>query len=105
MEDQTRFRVKQEHFGLDTAKRSISLYRATLLPQARQALDAVSAGYRSGKTDFLTFLDAERTLLKFRLEEQRALRDFQIHLAKLEQLAGRALPRTPLELNRQPAEE
>ncbi len=98
MEDQTRFRVKQEHFGLNTAKRSISLYRTTLLPQAGQALEAAGAAYRSGKTDFLTFLDTERTLLKFRLEEQRALRDFRVHLARLEQLVGHALPRKPLEL-------
>ena len=59
-------------------------------------MEAASAGYRTGKTDFLTFLDSQRTLLKFRLEEHRALRDFRRHLAKLEQLAGRTLPKKSL---------
>jgi cobalt-zinc-cadmium efflux system outer membrane protein len=98
MEDQTRFAVKQEHFGLETANRSIALYRNSLLPQARQSLEASSSAYRSGETDFLTFLDAERTLLKFRLEEQRAFRDLRVHQAKLEQLAGQALARQPFEI-------
>ena len=42
---------------------------------------------------FLNFLDAQRTLLEFRLEEQRALLEFRLHLTRLDQLAGRALPR------------
>lgn len=99
MEDRTRFEVKQAYFGLDTAKRSIALYRQSLLPQARQALEATSAGYRAGKTDFLTFLDAERTLLKFRLAEHAALRDHRTQLARLEQLAGHPLPRQPFQLD------
>ena len=99
MEDKTRFKVKQAHFGLDTAKRSIALYRQSLLPQARQALEAAGAGYRAGQTDFLTFLDAERTLLKFRLAEQGALRDHRTQLARLEQLAGHALPHRRFQLD------
>lgn len=95
MEDRTRFQVKQAYFGLDTAKRSIALYRQSLLPQARQAVEAASAGYRVGKTDFLTFLDAERTLLKFRLAEQGAFRDHRTQQARLDQLAGHTLPRRP----------
>lgn len=88
MEDQTRLAVKKAHFTLDTAQRSLALYRDTLLPQAEQSLEAAVAGYRAAKTDFLTFLDAERTLLKFRLEEQAALRDQRIAKAKLSQLIG-----------------
>lgn len=99
MEDKTRFAAKQAHFGLNTAKRSIALYRQSLLPQARQALEATAAGYRAGQTDFLTFLDTERTLLAFRLAEQKALRDHRTQLARLEQLAGYALPRRPFRLD------
>jgi len=93
MEDQTRFAVKQAHFGLETARRSIALYRTSLLPQARQSLENLDSAYRSGKTDFLNFLEAQRTLLQFRLEEQRAFLEFRLHLTRLDQLAGRALPR------------
>ena len=93
MEDQTRFAVKQAHFGLETARRSIALYRTSLLPQAQQSLENLDSAYRSGKTDFLNFLDGQRTLLQFRLEEQRAFLEFRLHLTRLDQLAGRALPR------------
>ena len=101
MEDKARLEVKRAHFGLDTARRSIALYRQSLLPQARQALEAAGAGYRAGRTGFLTFLDAERTLLRFRLAEQGALRDHRTRLARLEQLGGHALPRRSFALNRQ----
>ena len=92
MEDKARFVVKTRHFGLATARRSIDLYTHTLLPQAQQAVDATAGSYRSGNSDFLTFLDAERTWLKFRLEKQRALRDFRVHLARLESIVGLPLP-------------
>ena len=101
MEDQTRFAVKQAHSGLETARRRIALYRTSLLPQARQSLDNLDSAYRSGKTDFLNFLDAQRTLLQFRLEEQRAFLEFRLHLTRLDQLAGRALPRKSLTIDQE----
>jgi len=93
MEDQTRFAVKQAHFGLGTARRSIALYRTSLLPQARQQLENLDFAYRSGKTDFFNFLEAQRKLLQFRHEEHRAFLEFRLHLTRLDQLAGQALPR------------
>ena len=98
LENKTQFSVKKHHFGLETAKRSIALYRNTLLPQARQALDAANTAYQAAQFDFISFVDAQRTLLRFRLEEQRALRDHRHHLAQLEQAVGRVLPKQPMEL-------
>ncbi len=97
-EDDIRFRIRQEYLGLETAKRSISLYRDTLLPQAYQAMESANTGYQNGKTDFLIFLDSQRTLLKFQLEEQRALRNHRQHLARLDQLVGRTLAKEKLNL-------
>ena len=81
---------------METANRSIRLYRRTLLPQAQQALDAANTAYQAAQIDFLSFLDAQRTLLSFRIEEQRALRDYHQHLAQLEQAVGMVLPKQPL---------
>ena len=89
MEDRTRLAVKKAHFALERAERSIGLYRDSLLPQAQQSLEAAAAGYRAGSVDFLTFLDTERTLLRFRLEEKRAARDQGVALAHLNQLSGK----------------
>ena len=96
LESNIRFVVKKHHFAMETANRSIRLYRQTLLPQARQALDAANTAYQAAQIDFLSFLDAQRTLLNLRIEEQRALRDYRQHLAQLEQAVGIILPKQPL---------
>ncbi len=96
LESNLRFVVKKHHFGMETANRSIRLYRQTLLPQAQQALDASNSAYQAAQIDFLSFLDAQRTLLKLKIEEQRALRDYRQHLAQLEQVVGVILPKQPL---------
>ena len=96
LESNIRFVVKKHHFGMETADRSIRLYRQTLLPQARQALDAANTAYQAAQIDFLSFLDAQRTLLNLKIEERRALRDYRQHLAQLEQAVGIILPKQPL---------
>ncbi|MDE0466638.1 MAG: TolC family protein [Candidatus Poribacteria bacterium] len=96
LESSLRFVVKKHHFGMETANRSIRLYRQTLLPQARQALEAANTAYQAAQIDFLSFLDAQRTLLNLRIEEQRALRDYHQHLTQLEQAVGVILPKQPL---------
>ena len=96
LETDLRFVVKKHHFGMETANRSIRLYRQTLLPQAQQALDAANIAYQAAQIDFLSFLDAQRTLLNLRIEEQRALRDYHQHLVQLEQAVGMILPKQPL---------
>ncbi len=101
MEDQTRLEVKQAHFGLETARRRIALYRTSLLPQARQSLEIMDTAYRSGKTAFVNFLEAQQTLLQFRYEEHRAFLEFRLHLTRLDQLAGRALARKALTIDQE----
>ena len=98
LENKTRFAVKKHHFGMETAKRSIVLYRNALLPQAQDALETANTAYQAAQIDFISFLDTERTLLKFRLEEQRAFRDHRHHLAQLEQAVGEVLPKQPMVL-------
>lgn len=99
MEDKTRYMVKMHHFGANTAKRTAILYENTLIPQAQQALEAASTAYQAEKIDFLNLLDAERTLLNFRLAKQQALRDYEQHMAQLEQVIGVAIPKKALDLN------
>ena len=96
LESSLRFVVKKHHFGMETANRTIRLYRQTLLPQARQALDAANTAYQAAQIDFLSFLDAQRTLLNLRIVEQRALHDYRQHLAQLEQAVGMILPKQVL---------
>lgn len=81
-------------FDHDDAQRRIDLYRNTLLPKARESLQASLAGFQGGTTTFLALLDAERTLLEFELAASRADTDRAIALARLDALVGQPVPRT-----------
>jgi len=71
--------------------RKIRLYRDTLIPTGRELLQASEAAYREGTIDFLSLIDAQRTLLDYHLSLQRAIADNQQKLAELEMLAGTEL--------------
>jgi outer membrane protein TolC len=71
--------------------RKIRLYRDTLIPKGRELLQASEAAYREGTIDFLSLIDAQRTLLDYHLSLQRAIADNKQKLAELETLAGTEL--------------
>ena len=87
-ERQTSFDVHDAHFKLLTAKRTLDLYRTTLIPQAEARLGASEAGYRAGKTEFLELLESERFLLNARLMEAMAEGNLGTQLARLERAVG-----------------
>lgn len=64
------------------ADKRLDLYRATLLPTAKQALEVTSESYRNDKASITDLIDAERTLLDLQLMQQRALAS--AHKAALE---------------------
>ena len=59
----------ERSYDLREADRELTLLHDRLLPRARQVLEAARAAYRSGQTDFLNVIDAERSLLDFQLDE------------------------------------
>jgi len=88
-------RVKLVLFKLRDAERKIALYADTLIPKAQQSLQATQTAYKAGKASLADLIDAERVLLAFRLEHQRALANHAQRLAELEMLVGRQIPRRP----------
>jgi len=94
LEDQKeglRFKVKKFFYELDKAERAVGLYEKSLLPLAQKALEVSVAEYKTGKTDFLSLLDAETTLLNFGIDYQMALKNHGQNRARLEQLVGKQL--------------
>lgn len=75
------------------AQRKIGLYKDTLVPLGEQNLKATETAFRGGTADFLSLIDAQRMLLEFQLEQQRATADRTKHLAMLDRLIGREIPR------------
>lgn len=85
--------LQTDLFSLRDAERKTRLYGATLVPKARQALEAVRAAYSTGAAGFLDLLDAERLLLEFELSTARALADAGIARARVERLVAGPLNR------------
>jgi outer membrane protein TolC len=78
-------------YGFHDAERKANLYSATLLPQARSAFNVARESYETGSADFLNLIDAQRVLLEFELEHQRALANREQARASVEMLVGRNL--------------
>ena len=65
------------------ASRNLELFTERLLPKARQSLEVAQSGYVGGKVEFLNVIDAERTLLDFRLSAVEARVQRELALAEL----------------------
>ena len=91
LENLTRFQIKDLLAQIRATHEVITLFSTTVLPQAKQTLQAANAGYRTDRTDFLDLIDAERALLRYQLEYFRALADREQQIARLEQVVGKDL--------------
>ena len=80
--------VQEAYIRLKTKDRIFELYKNSILPQARQSLQAATSGYQTQKVDFLTLLDSERVLKDIELGYYQALVDYQEAFANLEQAVG-----------------
>ncbi|HCI52563.1 MAG TPA: transporter [Gallionella sp.] len=74
--------------GLASAQRTENLIAMQMLPQAELSFQSALNGYANGKVDFATLLDAQRFILKARLQQIRAQYDAQLRLAEIDRLTG-----------------
>ncbi len=88
LENQTRFQIRDVLAKVRASWEVTVLYRTTVLPQAEESLASARAGYRTGRTDFLNLIEADRALRDFQLAYYRALVDREARLAELEQIVG-----------------
>jgi len=65
------------------ATRNLRLLTETLLPKARQSLEVARMSYSSGRTDFINFQEAQRSLLEFELAEVDARTRRELALAEI----------------------
>jgi len=73
---------------LEKRRKLVELYKTGIIPQAEQALESATIGYRVNKVDFLTLLDNQTTLFNYEKEYYDSLADYQIQMAQLEALVG-----------------
>ena len=77
--------------ALSAAQRIEVLTTSSLLPQTETTFQAALVGYQNGKVDFATLLDAQRQILKAKLDVLNAQVEAQIRLAEIEKLLGEEL--------------
>jgi len=82
------FKIRDKYLAQTTAKRLMSLYSTTIVPQSSLSLESAIAGYEVGKVDFLTLLDNLVTLLNYELSYYEQLSNEEKAVAALEPLVG-----------------
>ncbi|MHC4123344.1 MAG: TolC family protein [Planctomycetota bacterium] len=78
-------------YDVEDSQRKIRLYGDILVSKAQELVQASEAAYRAGTIDFLSLIDAQRMLLKYTLDHERAITNNQQKLAELEMLVGSEL--------------
>lgn len=68
------------------------LYGDVLVSKAEELVQASETAYKAGTIDFLSLIDAQRMLLKYELDYERAVTNNQQKLAELEMFVGTELP-------------
>ena len=77
--------------GLEAARNTEALVASSLLPQAELTFQSALAGYENGKVDFATLLDAQRQILRAKVERLKAQAEAQMRLAEIERIVGEEL--------------
>ena len=85
---QTSYDVQDAYFKLQTAQRTLDLYKSALIPQAEARFQASEAAYRTGSENFLNLLENQRFLLNARIMAAMAEGNVGMQLSRLERAVG-----------------
>ena len=85
------FQALQIIYDIEDSKRKMDLYGNTLVSKAQELIQSSESAYRAGTIDFLSLIDAQRMLLKYQLDYERAIIDNHQSIAELESLTGEQL--------------
>jgi outer membrane protein, heavy metal efflux system len=77
---------------LQAARRSVTLYREGLLSQAELSFRAALSAYQAGRVEFVSLLEAQRSLREARMGYFKAQVNVLQSLADLERAVGKELP-------------
>jgi outer membrane protein, heavy metal efflux system len=82
----------QEDLAIASASARLArLYRESVLPQARLALESSMASYQTGRVDFLSVLTSFGTVLEYEISYYDELASFHAAVSRLEELTGASL--------------
>jgi cobalt-zinc-cadmium efflux system outer membrane protein len=90
MRAETRGMLTETLAEVGRARRLRTLYRSTILPQAEATVVSSLTSYRAGAVDFMTVLDNQMTVNRYRLDALALVADEVKALAQLEALTAHA---------------
>ena len=83
--------LREHYAALHAAHEMEMLTHQRVMPLAELAYNGALEGYKNGRVDFATLLEAKRQIQKAHLDELNAEVEQQIHLAEIERLIGEDL--------------
>ena len=86
--NQVQFQVQEAYEQVIESEQILALYEKTLLPAARDNVKAAQAAYTTGKTPFLSLIEAQRSLIQLRDRNYLTSADYHRRLASLERAIG-----------------
>ena len=84
-------RLSEDYRAATTSERLATLYRDTVLPQARLALESSMASYQTGSVEFLSVLSNFGTVLEYEMRYFEELAAFHTAASRIEETTGMAL--------------
>jgi outer membrane protein TolC len=89
------FEVRDAFLRVETARKSLLLFKGELVPKSTQSAEVSRANYEKDKATFLDLLDAERSLRDVKLKYSQALILYEVAVVDLERAVGQPLRRKP----------
>jgi outer membrane protein TolC len=86
--DQVGFEVQQAYEQIRESDRTVQLYESTILPAARQNVEAARSAYLTGKVPFLSLIEAQRSRVGLHDRYYEAIADSYRRRASLERAIG-----------------
>ncbi len=84
-------RLQEDYQMASTSRRLAELYRDTVLPQARLALESSMASYQTGAVDFLSVLSNFGAVLEYEMTYFEELMSFHTAVSRLQAMTGAAV--------------
>jgi outer membrane protein TolC len=84
-------RIQEDFQMASTSNRLARLYRDTVLPEARLALESSLASYQTGRVDFLSVITNFGTVLEYEMSYVDELASYHTAVSRLEEMTGTPL--------------
>jgi len=101
-QNSVRAELRRQFLAAETAQRLLTLYAKGIVPQSSLALESAMSEYRVGKVDFTSLMASFTSVLNYETDSYRQLADYNIAVARMENLTGEAITTDPTAADQEP---